>query len=82
MSATGISSTCWDSLAEVTALATNSTLTTALRNTCAGITELYIFELPVRVLAQRDEEGDGEHLKLVFGNASGEEKDGQLIKGE
>ena len=75
-----MSSTCWDSIAEVTALAMNSTPTTALRNTCAGITELYVFQLPVRVLAQRDEEGDGEHLELVFGSASGEEKDGQLIK--
>ena len=58
----------------------NSTHTTALRNTCAGITELYIFQLPVRVLAHRDQEGDGEHLELVFGNANGEEEDGQLIK--
>ena len=65
----GISSTCWDSIAEVTALAMNSTPTAALRNTCAGITELHIFQLPVRVLAKRDdEESDGEHLELVFGN--------------
>ena len=64
----GISSTCWDSTGEVTALAMNSTPTAALRNTCAGITELNIFKLPVRVLAFRDEEGDGEHLELVFGN--------------
>ena len=64
----GISSTCWDSIGEVTALAVNSTPTTALRNTCAGITELNIFKLPVRVLAKRDAEGDGEHLELVFGS--------------
>ena len=38
----GISSTCWDSIAEVTALAVNTTPTTALRNTCAGITEMNI----------------------------------------
>ena len=80
MSTIGISSTCWDSIAEVTALAMNSTPTAALRNTCAGITELYIFQLPVRVLAKRDGEGEGEHLELVFGNASGVEKDGELIK--
>ena len=31
--------------------------------------ELNIYKLPVRVLAVRDsEEGDGEHLELVFGN--------------
>ena len=63
----GISSTCWDSISEVTALAMNSTPTATLRNTCAGITELNIFKLPVRVLASRDAEGDGEHLELVFG---------------
>lgn len=58
----------------------NSTPTTALRNTCAGITELHIFQLPVRVLAKRDEEGDGEHLELVFNDASSAENDEQLIK--
>ena len=65
----GISSTCWDSIGEVTALAMNSTPTTLLRNTCAGIMELNIYKLPVCVLAVRDsEEGDGEHLELVFGD--------------
>ena len=58
----------------------NSTPTTALRNTCAGITELHIFQLPVRVLAKPDEEGDGEHLELVFDEASNAKNDGQLIK--
>lgn len=69
----GISSTCWDSIGEVTALAMNSTPTVLLKNTCAGIMELNIFKLPVRVLAMRDSEGDGEHLELVFGNV--DEKD-------
>lgn len=64
---TGISSNCWDTIAEVTALAINSTPTAALRNTCAGISELHIFKLPVRILVSRDEEGEGEHLELVFG---------------
>ena len=68
----GVSSTCWDSIGEVTALAMNSTPTTVLRNTCAGISELRIYKLPVRVLAMRDEEGDGEHLELVFGNGMDE----------
>lgn len=58
----------------------NSTPTAALRNTCAGIMELHIFQLPVRVLAKEDEEGDGEHLELVFGNVSREEKEGKLIE--
>lgn len=62
-----MSSTCWDSIAEVTALAVNSSPSAALRNTCAGITELHIFKLPVRILAVTDEEGEGEHLELVFG---------------
>ena len=67
----------------------NSTPTAALRNTCAGISELHIFQLPVRVLAKREnEESDGEHLGLVFGGQNsgcgggkkkGEEEDGKLI---
>ncbi|KAL9599780.1 MAG: hypothetical protein Q9179_003455 [Wetmoreana sp. 5 TL-2023] len=69
---TGISSSCWDTIAEVTALAMNSTPTAALRNTCAGISELHIFKLPVRVLVSNDEEGEGEHLELVFGQVDEE----------
>ena len=76
----GISSTCWDSIGEVTALAMNSTPTTALRNTCAGITELNIYKLPVRVLAFRDEEGDGEHLELVFGDLDEKTLENKTIK--
>ena len=49
----------------------NSTPTAALRNTCAGISELHIIQLPVRILAKRDdEEDDGEQLELIFGNSS------------
>lgn len=73
---TGISATCWDSISETIVLAMNSTPTKALRNTCAGIKELHIFQLPVRVFAMADQEGDGEHLELVFGD----ETDGDLIK--
>ena len=76
----GISSTCWDSIGEVTALAMNSTPTAALRNTCAGITELNIFKLPVRVLAFPDAEGDGEHLELVFGKLDEKTLENKTIK--
>ena len=76
----GISSTCWDSIGEVTALAVNSMPTTLLRNTCAGIAELGIFKLPVRVLAIRDEEGDGEHLELVFGTTDEKTVENKIIK--
>ncbi|KAL8692746.1 MAG: hypothetical protein Q9218_002283 [Villophora microphyllina] len=69
---TGISANCWDTIAKVTALAVNSTPTTALRNTCAGITEMHIFKLPVRVLVSKDEEGEGEHLELMFGQVDDE----------
>ncbi|KAL8727498.1 MAG: hypothetical protein Q9166_006022 [cf. Caloplaca sp. 2 TL-2023] len=68
----GLSSSCWDSIAEVTALAINSSPTSALRNTCAGIKELYVFKLPVRVLVRNDMEGEGEHLELVFGKTDQE----------
>lgn len=58
----------------------NSTPTTLLRNTCAGIMKLNIFKLPVRVLAIRDDEGDGEHLELVFGNVDKKDARGTPIK--
>ncbi|KAL8917164.1 MAG: hypothetical protein Q9208_008133, partial [Pyrenodesmia sp. 3 TL-2023] len=76
----GMSSTCWDSIAEVTALAVNSSPTTALRNTCAGIAELHIFKLPVRILARTDEEDESEHLELVFGNVDKEKTGMNTIK--
>lgn len=77
----GISSTCWDSIGEVTALAVNSTPSALLRNTCAGITELNIFKTPVRVLAFRDSENsDGEHLELVFGDLDEKSIQHQVIK--
>ncbi|KAL8655301.1 MAG: hypothetical protein Q9210_000969 [Variospora velana] len=77
---TGISSNCWDTIAEVTALAVNSTPTAALRNTCAGISEFHIFKLPVRVLVSKDEEGEGEHLELVFGPTNEQNLEERTIK--
>lgn len=78
---TGISSTCWDSIGEVTALAVNSAPSALLRNTCAGITELAIFKVPVRVLAFRDDENsDGEHLQLVFGELDEKSVQHQVIR--
>ncbi|KAL9591419.1 MAG: hypothetical protein Q9179_007742 [Wetmoreana sp. 5 TL-2023] len=77
---TGISANCWDTIAEVTALAVNSTPTAALRNTCAGITEMHIFKLPVRVLVSKDEEGEGEHLELVFGQVDNEKTEERRIR--
>ena len=77
---TGISSTSWDSIAEVTALAMNSTPTACLRNTCAGISELHIFKLPVRIFAIKDDEGEGEHLELVFGDVHKEKTKNILIQ--
>ena len=76
----GVSSTSWDSIAEVTALAMNSTPTAHLRNTCAGISELHIFKLPVRIVASKDEEGEGEHLELVFGDVPKEKTKRDLIE--
>lgn len=58
----------------------NSTPTVLLKNTCAGIMELNIFQLPVRVVAIRDDEGDGEHLELVFGDVDQKNVRGTPIK--
>jgi len=55
----------------------NSTPTKALHNTCAGITRLHTFRLPVRVFALPNKDNDGEHLELVFGE---EGKFGDSIK--
>ena len=62
----------------------NSQLTSikALRNTCAGITEFDIFKLPVRILAMRDDEGDGEQLELVFGTVDEKSVEHRIIKPE
>ena len=70
----GISSTCWDSIAEVAALAMNSTPTKALRNTCAGIKELHTFQLLTRVIVVPVSEGEGEHLELLLGNEAADNK--------
>ena len=58
----------------------NSTPTTALRNTCAGVSEIRVFKQPVHVLAKRDLEGEGEHLELVFGDMDAEEARTRRIK--
>ncbi|MCJ1264424.1 hypothetical protein MMC22_004295 [Lobaria immixta] len=76
----GISSSCWDSVSEVTALAINSPPTTILRNTCAGIAEIRIFRTPIRILTMRDQEGEGEHLELVFGEVDHEDSQKRAIK--
>ncbi len=62
--------TCWVSIAEVIALAMNSSPSATLRKIFAGITEFHLFQLPVRVLTCRDGESESEHLELVFGNAA------------
>lgn len=58
----GISSTAWDSAAELVALAMNSSPTEVLQNTCAGIIGRQALNTTVRVLATTPG-----HLELVFG---------------
>lgn len=58
----GVSSTAWDSTAEIVALAMNSSPTKILQNTCAGIIGRHAFNAPVRVLVTAPG-----HLELVFG---------------
>ncbi|KAI4234047.1 MAG: hypothetical protein LQ349_004031 [Xanthoria aureola] len=64
----GISSSSWDSIGEVTALAMNSTPNLLLRNTSSGIADAKIFRLPARIFAMPDQAGEGEHLELVLGD--------------
>ena len=58
----GVSSTAWDSTAELVALAMNSSPTEILQNTCAGIIGRKALKTPVRILATTPG-----HLELVFG---------------
>ena len=46
----------------------NSTPTSLLRNTSAGIVEPNIYKLPARIVAKPDDGGEGEHLELVLGD--------------
>lgn len=62
----GVSSNAWNSAAETIALAVNSSPTTYLQNTCAGIFGVNAFRIPVRIMVRGDE-NQGEHLELVFG---------------
>ena len=57
----GLSSSSWDSVVELVALAMNSTPTTALLNTCAGITRIATMKLMVRIVVTK-----ADHLELEF----------------
>ena len=62
---TGLSSTAWDSIGEVIALAMNSSPSAHLQNTCAGIIGTKAYKTNVRVVATK-----GDHLELVFGETT------------
>lgn len=64
----GISSTAWDSIAEIVALAMNSSPTKHLQNTCAGVLGIKTFQTPVRIMVTNEGSGKDEHLELVFGD--------------
>lgn len=64
----GMSSDSWNSIAEFAALAMNSPPTERLLNTCAGISQLHTFRIPVRIRARGKAYGQDDHLELVFGN--------------
>ena len=74
----GISSTAWDSSAELLALAMNSTPTKYLQNTCAGIIGIKTFQTRIRVLARRVDGNQDDHLELVFGDV--DQPDAQLAR--
>jgi hypothetical protein len=58
---TGISSSSWETVAEITALALAPKLPDKLRNTTAGITTVGLFREPVQICALPDG-----HLELAF----------------
>ena len=61
----GLSSSSWDSVVELVALAMNSAPTTTLLNTCAGITRMATMKLIVRIVATK-----ADHLELEFSSPS------------
>ena len=64
----GLSSSTWDTAAEIIALAMNSSPTHFLQNTCAGIIGIRTFQTNVRVMAVDSGKDGKEHLELVFGD--------------
>lgn len=81
---TGVSSSAWDSVVEVVALAMTSRPAEELRNTCAGIETASIFEHRVRIatttgLLQKEAQQAGapmfevlgDHLELLFPSSEG-----------
>ena len=76
----GISSTAWDSIAEIVALAMNSSPTKHLQNTCAGIFGSKTFQIPVKIMVTNGGSGKDEHLELVFGVA--EQRNAQMSRME
>lgn len=59
----GVSSSAWDSAAEITALALNSTPPHDLGHISAGLETLDVFRRPVAIMAKND------HLELVFSHS-------------
>ncbi|KAH0536772.1 hypothetical protein FGG08_006375 [Glutinoglossum americanum] len=62
----GLSSSSWDSPAEITALALNSKPSAIMQNTCAGITRRETMGTHVRIVATKGEEGEKNHLEMQF----------------
>lgn len=88
----GISSTSWDTMTEWVVLAVNSPASVRLRNTCAGVHQMEVFGLEVRILegggsgqerrkgeeSRGGREGEEDHLGLCFGDVD----EGTVRKGK
>lgn len=74
---TGISSSAWDSISEIVALAINSRPAQELQNTCAGIQGMDVFKKRVRVAGTdfKSCEGGSMHLELLFASGDGSHAD-------
>jgi hypothetical protein len=73
----GISSSCWDSIAEVVALALNSERPTKLNHTTAGVETMSAFRHPFRIcetedrlgiIFQEDEQEQGKEIGMIVVN--------------
>ena len=70
---TGVSSSAWDSISEIVALAINSRPAYELQNTCSGIRGMDVFKHRVRVASTdfQSTENGSMHLELIFPSGDG-----------
>jgi hypothetical protein len=78
---TGVSSSAWDSISEIVALAINSRPAHELQNTCAGIRSTQVFKKKVRVASTDwpSKSNGSMHLELLFPSGEGDHSESIVV---